>query len=1260
MSAYQEGSEVAGRFIIKEKIGEGGMGSVYRSLQVSLDREVALKVLHAASAFTARARRRFAREARAIARLNHPHIAGVYDFGVDDAQETLWLAMEFIQGKSMTPMKREPIDLMRLLSLTDQMLSALASAHARGIIHRDLKPSNVLISQDAEGREIIKLVDFGLAASYQDELDLSNAPMDLGQDDDEANDRVILGTPRYMAPEIFKRQPVDPRVDVYALGVMLFEILAGKPPYPGDDPRKVMKAHLNEPIPQLIARDNITLPAEFEGCIYKMLAKDPVERFQSANDVREVIAAVIAQFSYVPWMAMGPRVEANNFHLAGNLSGSGFITGVGGQTVAPAAMYATTADHGAMSMPVAPLVGRKSERQTLEKHIRAALREDHGSMVFLVGEAGVGKSRLMEWVRVRVEESGVLRCAQGRYTSSQRGFHGVRAMLSEILGVQDFPYDDLVNVLTRRLEPHGFAQEEITLLARLLQPEQRSQSGSGALGGSSLTEQERAFAVIERILRQSAKEKPLLLLLENIHDAGEATLAFLEHLAVGLHLTPAPIVMIASVRAEEVEQVGPLKQMLERLVRFDSQDIVKLGLKRLSHEDATSMIQKLATLDEALVERLAQRAEGNPLLITQMLRFLQESQKLQYDSGRWRLVDGVQITREIPDEIADMMRYRASQVCRQASDPEVMRAMLDRCAVLGARFSYALLRHLLSNEPGQPFLSTLDARLEELISQGILREVGHSGQDLLEFDHGLMRDVLLQDLHQRRSQRQLHKLAAQSKLSMWETLPGGERALEIVEHYKHAKDPHGVYEYTLRAARAALNACDLKAAMRLFRQAEELAESVLKDEGTQLGEQPLMSQTINHDEIALEVAHLSRRLGDYEPSRQAYRKLLNASDVAIGLWARWGLGELSQRQGDFDEAIGWYESARREAIRARQFSQALNERTSNLIDAYCLFGLGYVTMQRGDYVAANMTLGEALERTQRVQERALEIPVLLITSEVVWRCGDRDRAEIYRRRALMLIDGYGDKEIQAVASLALARQALWVGEVGVARQRIDEAQEAFEALGKRHYVAHCLLLRGKLFWLCEESKEAAKTYRQAHRFYEMFHDRRGLTECKALLAALAMSIRRYPDAQTLIRDALEGYRAMHDRAGEAWCRVLIGRLEFALQKYDKASRTFMDVVTALEELGDLQSVPVVKLLVALSLQHAQSPLLDDYLRDILPEVDAMQIVDEASLFGLTQLSEALKVSHPAVCAELEAVLQRQRQLLGQWRVEAPSSAASGT
>ena len=137
MSLYDEGTKIAGRFVILDRLGEGGMGAVYRVLQTSLDREVALKVLHSQVAFTPRARRRFGREARAVARLNHPHIAAVFDFGTDNDEQTLWLAMELVDGVAMTGLKRSEIDILRLLSLTDQILSALSAAHSRGIIHRD-------------------------------------------------------------------------------------------------------------------------------------------------------------------------------------------------------------------------------------------------------------------------------------------------------------------------------------------------------------------------------------------------------------------------------------------------------------------------------------------------------------------------------------------------------------------------------------------------------------------------------------------------------------------------------------------------------------------------------------------------------------------------------------------------------------------------------------------------------------------------------------------------------------------------------------------------------------------------------------------------------------------------------------------------------------------------------------------------------------------------------------------------------------------
>ena len=471
MSNYEEGSKVAGRFVILEQVGEGGMGAVYRALQTSLDREVALKVLHSDVAFTARARRRFGREARAIARLNHPHIAGVFDFGTDNDEQTLWLAMEMVDGHSMSRMKRDDIDILRLMSVTDQVLSALSAAHARGIIHRDLKPSNVLITRDDDGREIIKLVDFGLAATQTGDLNLKNAPGGIENETEGKKRRVLLGTPRYMAPEIFERKPVDPRVDLYALGVILFEILAGDPPYPGDDPRKLMKAHLHQPIPQLEARDSRELPPELERLIYRLLAKDASERFQSAAEVREALQAVINEFSYVPWMVMGPQLDdPSSSNHPGNLSSPGFLSGYGGQTIPPTAMEGGSSRFGRGSNQTAPLVGLNDERRAAERQIRRAVQHGKGSLILLEGAAGVGKSRLIDWLGVRVEESGVMRLVRGVYPKASGRFSGVRSVLEELFGTRDTPYDEVSAQVRRRLEGWGFSDGEIELTIKLLQP----------------------------------------------------------------------------------------------------------------------------------------------------------------------------------------------------------------------------------------------------------------------------------------------------------------------------------------------------------------------------------------------------------------------------------------------------------------------------------------------------------------------------------------------------------------------------------------------------------------------------------------------------------------------------------------------------------------------------------------------------------------------------------------------------------------------
>ncbi|MFU8805279.1 MAG: serine/threonine-protein kinase PknK, partial [Bradymonadaceae bacterium] len=1109
MSILSEGTTVAGRFIIAERIGEGGMGAVYRALQTSLDREVALKVLHSEQAFTARARRRFGREARAIARLNHPHIAGVFDFGTDHDDQTLWLAMELVAGHSLSRLKRQPLNVLRIVSLTDQILSALSAAHARGIIHRDLKPSNILLAKDNEEREIIKLVDFGLAATQSGDLDLDNAPGGLGEEKSEAVAKpVIMGTPRYMAPELFRRLPADPRVDLYALGVILYEIFAGTPPYPGDDPRKIMRGHLREPIPQLRVREG-DLPALLERCIYTLLAKDPADRYETAAEVRDVMQNVIGEYSYVPWMVTGPSLlDPNNMSHPGNVSAAGFLSNWGAQTMPPALAMGGGSRFGANAPAQAPLIGRETERRNVEKYIRSAVSHGHGSILFVEGEAGVGKSRLVQWIRVRVEEAGVMKVASGNYSRTASGFHGVRSILEEILGTRDVGYDELPHQIEKSLKEWGFSDDEIDLCVRLMQPggDAAVFEATGPASERRLSAQESIFALIERILRQVASQKPWLLIIEDIQFASDTTFSFLQHLAVGMHLDPLPVVILSMVRSEELDQAPEMRYALERLTRLGPENVARIKLKRLELEEATDLVSKLAPLDRELAEKIARRASGNPLHVTQILRYLQESSKLLYENGEWKLADDVDIEKELPDELAELMRYRLKKLAGRHENPEPLLAILQRAAILGQSFDYRLLHNVLTEEPNKPWIAELDTALEIFVREGFLREVGKSGQDVMEFDHLVMRDVILQDLEGRRGLLGLHKLAAEAKTAFYGKR-SREYAMEIIDHYRRAREPAGVYAFTVKAARVALDKSDLMGAVRLYRDAKQLVDT--SQVTTQITLPDEISEVLTGAEVALEVAHLERRLGEYDGARENYRRILSDESPVVSLWARWGLGELAHRQGDFDEALGWYEAARREAqaelpgLKQREIRQVLY-----IIDAYCLFGVGSISHARGRLEEAQEVLSDALARAQKAQERLLEAQVLRHLTDVVWRLGDAKKAEVFFRRASILEESHGDQETIATGLLLGSGFLREVGQSSRAEQQAEQARQFFEELGKFHHAAHCLLTLGHIAWCRGEFKTAANHYRQAHRHYETFSDRRGIAHCNLHLAMLALSVQR--------------------------------------------------------------------------------------------------------------------------------------------------------
>ena len=275
------GHSLAGKYKIEELIKSGGMGSVYRGKHVLMDKTVAIKVLRPSLALDHSVVARFSREAKAASRISHPNAVIVTDFG-EDENGVVFLVMEYLDGRTLKDVIKSegPMMLDRAIDIIRQVSGALDVAHVQGVIHRDLKSDNIMLSR-THGNEWAKVLDFGIAKIQQPE----------GMRDIEITAaNLVVGTPQYMSPEQCSQSgPIDPRSDIYSLGVIVFEMLAGRVPFSGESPTVIMMKHVQEPPPSLLTVRS-DLPAAVDDVVRRALSKQPGDRFASAGELAEALS----------------------------------------------------------------------------------------------------------------------------------------------------------------------------------------------------------------------------------------------------------------------------------------------------------------------------------------------------------------------------------------------------------------------------------------------------------------------------------------------------------------------------------------------------------------------------------------------------------------------------------------------------------------------------------------------------------------------------------------------------------------------------------------------------------------------------------------------------------------------------------------------------------------------------------------------------------------------------------------------------------